>query len=324
MHFQQVLDLKKLYKISLILGVLTFLNILFGPLVRATDSGLACPDWPLCYGRVLPPAEFRIWMEVGHRIYSGFISLFLVYEIWFVLKNEDLRKKFGWDVVLSGLVIINQIALGALTVTKLLDPTTVNLHLLNAVLFLLLTITINVKSDVALKSQEGDLALFGWGDVFTSRGALLLVIFILTYFQLYLGGRVSSHYAGLVCTDWPTCNGQWFPPMQGLVRFQMEHRFMAYLILILVIVNLAVTLIGGYEKRSKLFAKLALYICGLQIILGVLNVLLKLPTILTAFHTGTGVALLCTIYISLFYRIAYRADKAKSPVREAVTETELA
>ncbi|HMZ61191.1 MAG TPA: COX15/CtaA family protein, partial [Leptospiraceae bacterium] len=69
----------RLSRISLVLSILIFLNILFGPLVRATNSGLACPDWPLCYGKVIPPAEFRIWMEVGHRIYSAILSILFVY-----------------------------------------------------------------------------------------------------------------------------------------------------------------------------------------------------------------------------------------------------
>lgn len=325
MNPENKLALQKLYKISLILSVLTFLNILFGPLVRATDSGLACPDWPLCYGKVVPPANFQIWMEVGHRIYSGLISLFLIYEIYYVLKSEYLRPKFGWEVVLSGIIIINQIVLGALTVTKKLDPTTVNLHLLNAALFLLLTITITVKSNTLLQTKEGDLAIFGWGDVFTSRGALLLITFFFTYFQLYLGGRVSSHNAGLACPDWPTCGGQWIPPMVGHIRFQMEHRFMAYIIFILVFANFAISIFGRYDRRSKLFSKLALYICAIQILLGVLNVLFQLPILLTAMHTGTGVALLSTLYIALFYRIASRSDKATAPSKSySAVETELA
>ncbi len=315
--------LNRLYKVSLILGILTFLNILFGPLVRATDSGLACPDWPLCYGKVVPPPDFQIWMEVGHRIYSGFISLFLLFEIYLVLKEAYLRPRFGWEAVLSGIVIVNQIVLGALTVTRKLDPTTVNLHLLNAVLFLLLTITINVKCTTYLRSEEGDLAIFGWGEIFSSRGALLLITFFFTYFQLYLGGRVSSNNAGLACPDWPTCGGSWLPPMVGHIRFQMEHRFMAYLILLLVIINFSIAIFGRYDRRSKFFSKMALHICGLQIIIGVMNVLFQLPTLLTALHTGTGVALLCTLYIALFYRIASRSDEAKAKSYSAV-ETELA
>jgi cytochrome c oxidase assembly protein subunit 15 len=174
-----------------------------------------------------------------------------------------------------------------------------------------------------LRSEEGDLAIFGWGEIFSSRGALLLITFFFTYFQLYLGGRVSSNNAGLACPDWPTCGGAWLPPMVGHIRFQMEHRFMAYLILLLVIINFFVAILGRYDRRSKFFSKMALHICVFQIILGVMNVLLQLPILLTALHTGTGVALLSTLYIALFYRIASRSDEAKAKSFSAV-ETELA
>ncbi len=302
----------KLFQISLTLSILIFLNILFGPLVRATDSGLACPDWPLCYGKVLPPAEFRIWMEVGHRFYSGIISLVLFYEVLYIFRTESLREKFGSLAISSILVVIIQIALGALTVTKLLDPTTVNLHLLNAVLFLLLTVNVCLKANVCLQTKNDELAIFGWGDIFSSKGIMLFIIFFLTYFQLYLGGRVSSHYAGLACPDWPTCKGFWLPPfMDELTRFHIEHRYMGYFIFILVLANLLVAYYKKYDRRTKFYSKLAFVICTLQIFLGVMNVLLKLPTLLTALHTGVGVVLLTTIYIALYYRISSRGSKEK-------------
>ncbi|HNI27695.1 MAG TPA: COX15/CtaA family protein, partial [Leptospiraceae bacterium] len=136
----------RLSRISLVLSILIFLNILFGPLVRATNSGLACPDWPLCYGKVIPPAEFRIWMEVGHRIYSAILSILFVYMLVMIFRSELLRKSYAFLGISAAAVLIFQIALGALTVTKLLDPGTVNSHLLNAVLFLLLNVTVFLKS----------------------------------------------------------------------------------------------------------------------------------------------------------------------------------
>lgn len=126
---------KKIYRITFLLSILIFLNILFGPLVRATDSGLGCPDWPLCYGKVVPPPKLTAYMEVGHRFYSGIISLLFAYILFFIFSHKILRNKFGIMAGLSFLALISQIILGALTVTRLLDPTTVNLHLLNAVLF---------------------------------------------------------------------------------------------------------------------------------------------------------------------------------------------
>ena len=138
-------SISTIYRLAFLLSVLIFINILFGPLVRATDSGLACPDWPLCYGKVIPPPEFRIWMEVGHRIYSGLLGFVILALSILIFKDSELRKRFGLLAVTSLVVLVNQVILGKLTVTLLLDPGTVNMHLLNAVLLFTLIVSITAK-----------------------------------------------------------------------------------------------------------------------------------------------------------------------------------
>lgn len=284
------------------------MNILFGPLVRATNSGLACPDWPLCYGKVIPPPQFTIYMEVGHRIYSGILSILLLYIVVFIFTKLELRKNFSLLGFLSILIIGIQIALGALTVTKLLDPTTVNLHLLNAVLLLTIIVTITVKSKFLLEGAYFKSGLFNnW---FQHKIYWLLGLsVILVYFQLYMGGRVSSHYAGLACLDWPTCNGFWFPPLKGSVGYQMEHRYIAYFIVVLVILNyFLIKALKPENTKLLLFLKLANFLVLLQVSIGIANVLLRLPILLTALHTGMGVALFISVYLSAIYSL-YQTEK---------------
>ena len=291
------------YKLAFLLSVLIFINILFGPLVRATDSGLACPDWPLCHGKVIPPPEFRIWMEVGHRIYSGLLGFVILALAIIIFKNSELRSRFGLSAFTALVVLVNQVILGKLTVTKLLDPGTVNMHLLNAVLLFTLIVSITAKANFILKTGLEEIRLVNWLAVFNSKNLLISLTVFLVYFQLFMGGRVSSNYAGLACSDWPTCKGQWFPAMEGLVQIQMEHRFVAYLIVFLIILNVAVSIFKSYDPRTRLFLKLALYAVGFQIILGVSNVLFQLPTLVTAAHTGMGVAVFILVYTALYYRL---------------------
>jgi cytochrome c oxidase assembly protein subunit 15 len=289
---------KKVRNISLLLSILVFINILFGPLVRATNSGLACPDWPLCYGRVLPPAEFRIWMEVGHRFYSGGIGIILLFLSYTILKSPFLRNKFGVIILFASAVILFQIILGALTVTKLLDPTTVNMHLLNAVLFLLTVVGIYLRSRYFLQNEVGE-NTFSLSSLLNIGGVLGVFIFFLVYYQLYMGGRVSSNYAGLACPDWPLCQGSWIPkPFAGPVRYHVEHRFTAYLVLLLILVKFIHAFLKKQNKKDVLFSTLLLFFCSLQILIGVYNVLWGIPTLLTAIHTANGVALLlCSFFV---------------------------
>ena len=58
-------------KLAVAAAVATFVLIAVGGLVRATDSGLGCPDWPLCFGDWLPPAELHPWIEHSHRLVAA-------------------------------------------------------------------------------------------------------------------------------------------------------------------------------------------------------------------------------------------------------------
>ena len=292
-----------IYRLAFLLSILIFINILFGPLVRATDSGLACPDWPLCYGKVVPPPEFRIWMEVGHRIYSGLLGFVILALSILIFKNSDLRARFGILAFAALVVLINQVILGKLTVTKLLDPGTVNMHLLNAILLFTLIISITAKANFIFKTGTDKIHLIGWNEILSKKNILISITLFVISFQLFMGGRVSSNYAGLACPDWPTCHGKWFPEMEGLVRIQMEHRIMAYFILILVILNFVLSIFKSYDRRSRLFLRMSLYTVGVQIILGVSNVLFQLPILVTALHTGMGVALFILVFTTLYYRL---------------------
>ncbi len=293
------MNFKNLQRFSLILSILIYLNIWFGPLVRATHSGLACPDWPLCYGKFVPEYTFQIAMEVGHRYYSGIIGLLFAFLLFQIFRNSESRKELGILGVVALVVLGLQIALGALTVTKLLDATTVNLHLLNAILFFLIVATISWKSGRLY--QLGD-AKINWSQL--PYFWLLGLTLTLTIFQLYMGGRVSSNYAGLACPDFPTCYGSWFEFKDDYSRYQMEHRYSGYLVAVLILVTSFVSIMKNYTPKSKLFLKASSYLIGIQIFLGAMNVLNHLPKFITIAHTGVAVLIIFTLYFALIESIS--------------------
>lgn len=284
------MSLKRFY--SILTGMILF-NLLYGPLVRATDSGLACPDWPLCHGKFVPEWTFQIFMEVGHRYYSGVLGILVGIGFIWILKDSALRKRYGILASISLLFLLSQVILGALTVTKLLHPTTVNLHLLNAVLLLTSCLTIRL-----LLSTEGQ-SEFVW-----TGSARLVPVFVLVIvlYQLFLGGKVSSHYAGLACPDFPTCYGDWFPELTGTIRYQMEHRFFGYFTGLVVLGFSAWGILTFQNKTAKLFLKIAAYLIVLQILIGALNVIYLLPKLLTGIHTLNGVLVFLSCYLAFFYK----------------------
>src|SRR3990167_11480631 len=96
---------------------LLFLLLIWGNLVAGLKAGLACPDWPLCHGTVLPPFRWDIYMEFMHRIIGGVTSLFLV-----ILSYQRFRVYRGpvkLVPVIILLLLLAQIVLGDRKSTRL-------------------------------------------------------------------------------------------------------------------------------------------------------------------------------------------------------------
>lgn len=288
------------------LVALTWFLLVFGASVRVHGAGLACPDWPLCFGKVIPPIDFKVSLEFGHRVVAGIVSLGFLWlgaRIW---KLRELLGNTSWGLVVFGAVaLLVQIVLGGLTVLELLAEWTVTSHLLvgNTFCLTLLLIALRVvearrpveRAPVrpSLRIASGVLALFVCG-------------------QLALGGLVSSSHAGLACGTWPTCDGtNWFPTFSGLVGLQVTHRIMAYLLLLAGLLPLLLT---GGRGRAGRAAWVVFGAILLQAAIGVSNVLLRMPVEITLAHTaGAAAVVLATTWLN---HEAWRAP-LEAPVVES-------
>jgi cytochrome c oxidase assembly protein subunit 15 len=219
-------------------------------------------------------------------------------------------------LALVGGLLVAQILLGALTVWKLLDPTVVGGHLAVALLLFcsILTVTLVAEREAqVLESGDGpDSAAIG--ERLERPGGLLALLAgatMATYAQAVLGGIVSSHGAGLACPDWPTCNGAWFPPLEGLVGLQMIHRYGAYALVGLIgITAWRAGLVG--DPALKAGGRMALVLTGAQVTLGICNVLLRTPVWLSAAHLATAAAML-GLLVTLTLRAAAMPVEGRVP-----------
>lgn len=306
---------------------LTFDLVLFGAFTRLSDSGLGCPDWPGCYGNASPVGakadisaaqmampqgpvtHHKAWIEMVHRYMAtgvGALILVLTLAGWRQWRRNPSRGSQvhpGWPTI-TLLWVCVQGAFGALTVTMKLFPAIVTLHLLGGLLLLaLLTVQAQQQgqsvSGTPPVQVDARLRMFLW-----LCAALLLV-------QLALGGWVSTNYAVLVCSDFPTCQGSWWPQMRfdqgfelwralgmtadgtmvsfaALTAIHYTHRLMAYLVLVLLFV-LAWRLarIDGLRSQGRWIGVLA----ALQLASGLGNVVLGWPLVAALLHTGGAAAL---------------------------------
>ena len=109
-----------LARATLFISGLTLLVMILGPLVRAEDAGLACPDWPLCHGHAVPPYEFRVYLEVIHRYAAALLALATLTWAVVIFVKKEFRHLWIPAALALGL-LTTQILLGALTITKQLE-----------------------------------------------------------------------------------------------------------------------------------------------------------------------------------------------------------
>ncbi len=285
------------------LTVATFALVVLGALVRAHGAGLACPDWPLCFGSVVPAFDLRVAFEWSHRVLAGSISLGLLALTAVALRTPGIRRRCARPIAAAWVLLLVQIALGALTVLLLLSPWTVTAHLI-----------VGTGLCATLLWIARDLFEAGPGEraqtpVSPALRVWVAGIAILLFAQILLGGLVSSHAAGLACANFPTCNGESLvPSVSGLVGLHVIHRLNAYA---LVVALLALAFLAREHATLGRLSRAALHLVILQVGLGAINVLMRLPVEVTGLHSATACAL--ALVVTLLAREALRDRLPVSP-----------
>jgi len=169
------------------IAIATLLLMAVGSATRVMNAGLACPDWPLCYGQLVPSQQmnFQVFLEWFHRLDAALIglsTLLLVAITWW--QRQHLPLWLPWAATFALSLISFQGILGGLTVTELLRFDIVTAHLGTALLFFCTLLTIATML-LPYQGTGAAVKLRVWGGI-----ALILV-----YLQCILGGLVGSQWA---------------------------------------------------------------------------------------------------------------------------------
>jgi cytochrome c oxidase assembly protein subunit 15 len=175
------------------MAIATLLLMAVGSATRVMNAGLACPDWPLCYGQLVPSQQmnFQVFLEWFHRLDAALIgmsAIALAGLSWW--HRQSLPRWLPWASTFALGLIIFQGVLGGLTVTQLLRFDIVTAHLGTALLFFTTLLLIGF----ALLPYQGT-------GVAGKLPWISLSAAILVYLQSLLGGLVGSRWALHQCFE---------------------------------------------------------------------------------------------------------------------------
>ena len=334
-------------KLAIIALFLAVEVVLMGGFTRITDSGLGCPDWPGCFGKMVMTTDTETiahlqerypeihvavhkgWIEMIHRYIAGGLGLLIMGIAYLGYREKDKTPNYPYLVSLAllGLVII-QGAFGAFTVTLKLLPNIVTLHLMGGLII--------VSTLMYLRHRLKRLAN-GHTQAISMRMPVLVGISLL-FAQIILGGWVSTNYAGWACPGVLSCAGggavqydfqsgfnllpEVGPNYEGgqlehgaRAAIQVVHRAGAFVVLAYWLVLLAV-----YLKRGVLTSRKASHFIGLtlvQIVFGYANVVYAVPDSLAFIHHALGVLLLLAAWSIAYETATEQEDAVYGNVRHA-------
>lgn len=318
---------------------LTLDLIMFGAFVRLTDSGLGCPDWPGCYGKITPigasghieqalqampygAVSFsKAWIEMIHRYVGSILGMMIIGIVYMAWRYRRQLGNTPRLAVVTLIAVCIQGAFGAWTVTHQLMPIVVTSHLLGGMILLALMtwLAAREKTHAQLSLQAGR-----WRP-WMAAGLVLLFV------QIALGGWVSTNYAALACMDFPMCHGEWIPPMDlkngyslirglgmlpsgelisqsALTSIHWVHRNFAFLVF-------AYLGILAWKMRAESGlrgpANLVLGLLAAQLITGLTTIFFQWPLLIAVLHNG-GAAGLVLASVTLLVRLS-RDYRSKIP-----------
>ncbi|MEL6489193.1 MAG: heme A synthase [Cyanobacteria bacterium J06634_6] len=264
-----------------------------GSATRVMNAGLACPDWPLCYGQLVPTAQMnlQVFLEWFHRMDASLIGLMAIglvgLSVWY---RKVLPGWMPWAATVALFLIVVQGVLGGLTVMELLRFDIVTAHLGTALIFFCTLLAIALS--LLPYQPTGNAGKLPW---------LGLIATVLVYTQSILGGLVASRWAAHQCFG-------------GIALCNVMNMHIAGVVPPTAAVALLVFSVWrrpALNKHLRLLANSAGLLVLLQIALGIGTLKLRLQVEpLTVCHQTIGAALLgCLLSFTV---LALRDHRAQS------------
>jgi heme a synthase len=268
---------------------LTYLLIVLGAWVRATGSGLACPDWPTCYGHFLPlPGEippdagyayYQVMLEWVHRLLAGAILGPLLLVIgWLAWRARRHNPRLPAYAAALIFLLLIQAGLGGVTVLDQNSPWSVALHLSTALLLFSALWLMHARTGAPITRPAG------------GAGPLSIAVWLLALGAMASAAMTTKSGAALACSTWPLCDGALIPNLSDpAIRINFSHRALAAGVVLATLALFAAS--RGQPRPIRALAGWALLLAAAEILLGALVVIWRAPVTIAVMHQAVGVLL---------------------------------
>ena len=293
--------MKIIRRIAWIAVGFTYFLVALGGTVRATDSGLSCPDWPLCYGQAFASIDYHTFLEQFHRYVAAIVSVLIVALVISALLWARQERHILVPALIAPVLLIIQIVLGGLTVLWKLPPEIITAHLGTALAIFAVVITIAVMASKPTPIKEHP-------DKTRKFARLAVTNALLVYGLMLSGSYVVGSGASLACTGWPICTAQPWAVLNHLADINVLHRIIATFVGLVLIWTLISALRRYKVAPAQAWVAVAASILFVaQSIVGGLIVLLNKPE----FVAGLHLALATAVWGSLVILAAMAANQLR-------------
>ena len=277
--------MKYLHRIAWVAVGFTCFLIALGGTVRVSDSGLSCPDWPLCFGKAFAPAGIHAFLEQFHRYTASIVSVLLLTTTILVILYARKDRQLLTLALLAPVFLVIQIVLGGLTVLWKLPPEIITAHLATALVIFALLITIAVLTGNARPGKEHPAKTRRFARLATTNA-------ILVYGLMLSGSYVTNSSAALACPGWPLCGNapNWAIALH-LNDVNMFHRIVATIVGLVMIWTL-ISAIRRYRvaRGQAIVALVAGLLFVFQASIGAVIVLSKNQDFVQGLHLAVATA----------------------------------
>lgn len=312
--------IQSIFRIVVVAAILSaFFQVTLGGVVRVTDSGLGCPDWPLCHGEIIPPFDTATLIEYSHRL-SGSVLGLLVIATTAIVWMRFRANRLVWYMSVSALVLVIVAGIfGGITVLTELAWQYRLLHLAIAEMLIACLIVAAIagwnpysSTLTATNSEQAD-----------SLKPLIIASVVGAFVLILSGSYMVGEGYGTSCATWPLCRGSILPEGWAYI-VHMGHRYIAAVVGIVILWTAwRAWTSASAESPVRLAAASLAAAFALQIVVGAFVVWGGFTADLKATHlslaTLVWVGLITLSALIYSYRPASVFGKAVMVMREEAT-----